>query len=82
MTTTGTPESIEGSVRSNNSEVARIGGTAVTPLFTDTDGTPLIGAELSALMSLFDSPDRLLDILDAILAPAYWAFGLQIIFQN
>ena len=82
MTTSGTPQSIEGSVRSDNAEVARIGGTAAIPVFTDTDNNPITGPALSALASLFASPDRLFDIIDATLAPAYWAFGLSLIFQN
>lgn len=82
MTTSGTPQSIEGNVRSDNAEVVRIGGTSTTPVFTDTDNNPITGPTLSALGSLFASPDRLFDIIDATLAPAYWAFGLSIIFQN
>lgn len=82
MTTSGTPQSIEGTVRSNNTEVARIGGTAATPVFTDTNGDPVLGEKLTALNDLFAAPDRLFAIIDAALAPAYWAFGLKLIFQD
>lgn len=82
MTTSGTPQSIEGSVRSDNAEVVRIGGTSTTPVFTDTDNNPITGSALSALVSLFASPDRLFGIIDATLEPAYWVFGLSLIFQN
>lgn len=82
MTTSGTPQSIEGTVRSNNTEVARIGGTVAMPVFTNTNGGPVLGEKLTALNDLFAAPDRLFDIIDAALAPAYWAFGLKLIFQD
>lgn len=82
MTTSGTPQSIEGTVRSNDTEVARIGGTVAMPVFTDTNGGPVLGEKLTALNDLFAAPDRLFDIIDAALAPAYWAFGLKLIFQD
>ena len=82
MTASGTPQSIEGTVQSDNTEVARIGGTVATPVFTDTNGAPVIGEKLTALSFLFAAPDRLFDIIDAALAPAYWAFGLKPVFQD
>ena len=82
MTTSGTPQSIEGTVRSNNTEMARIEGTVAAPVFTDTNGGPVLGEKLTALNDLFAAPDRLFDIIDAALAPAYWAFGLKLIFQD
>ena len=82
ITTTGTPQSIDGGVSVNGSEVVRISGTSATPIFLHVDGTPVIGADLVALISLFAAPDDVFELVDATLAPAYWVFGLSLFFGN